>query len=101
MDGQKYQILTLISRILTLLALSSLVIRAHFTKETDHFTFTWIILGLIAQTLLFIYGFINGLYDICLPALIFISGVLYILYIKLIYHKNETIEAELRDKHIL
>jgi heme A synthase len=101
MDGPKYQIIALISRIITILALSSLVIHAHITKETEHITFTWIVLILIAQCLLFIYGFINSLYGIYVPALLFISGVLYILYIKLIYNKNETIEAELKAKHIL
>jgi len=101
MDGPKYQIIAVISGILTILALSSLVIRVHFTKETEHFTFMWLLLVLTSQSLLVIYGFINSLYGICLPALIFISGVLYILYIKLIYNKNETVEAELRDKNII
>ena len=101
MEKPKYQIISVISGMLTLLAISSLVINAHITKETEHFTFTWIVLVLSAQGLLFIYGFINSLYGICLPASLFILGVLYILYIKLVYNKDETIEAELRAKHIL
>ena len=101
MEKPKYQIIAVISGMLTLLAISSLVITAHITKETEHLTFTWIVLVLSAQGLLFIYGFINSLYGICLPASLFILGVLYILYIKLVYNKDETIESELRAKHIL
>ena len=101
MEKPKYQIIAIISGILAITAFSSLVLRVHLTKETEHLTFTWIVLVLSAQGLLFIYGFINSLYGICLPASLFILGVLYILYIKLVYNKDETIEAELRAKHIL
>ena len=54
MDKQKYQIIAVISGLLTIIAFSSLVIRVHMTKETEHFTFTWIFLVLTAQILLMI-----------------------------------------------
>ena len=63
MEKPKYQIIAVISGMLTLLAISSLVITAHITKETEHLTFTWIVLVLSAQGLLFIYGFINILFS--------------------------------------
>jgi hypothetical protein len=55
----KYNELTTISGILTIIAFSFLVYRVHITKITDHLTYLWIFLILIAQSLMIIYGKIN------------------------------------------
>ena len=101
MDNQKYQIIAVISVILTIIAFSSLVLRVHMTKETEGLTFTWIFLVLTAQSLLVIYGVINNSYGIYVPAVILLIGVLYILYIKLNYDNVKRIEDELKSKNIL
>jgi uncharacterized protein with PQ loop repeat len=101
MDNQKYQIIAVISVILTIIAFSSLVLRVHMTKESEHLTFTWIFLVLTAQSLLVIYGVINNSYGIYVPAVILLIGVLYILYIKLNYDNVKRIEDELKSKNIL
>jgi Na+/melibiose symporter-like transporter len=101
MDNQKYQIIAVISVILTIIAFSSLVLRVHMTKESEHLTFTWIFLVLKAQSLLVIYGVINNSYGIYVPAVILLIGVLYILYIKLNYDNVKRIEDELKSKNIL
>jgi uncharacterized protein with PQ loop repeat len=101
MDNQKYQIIAVISVILTIIAFSSLVLRVHMTKETEGLTFTWIFLVLISQSLLVIYGVINNSYGIYVPAVILLIGVLYILYIKLNYDNVKRIEDELKSKNIL
>ena len=101
MDNQKYQIIAVISVILTIIAFSSLVLRVHMTKESEHLTFTWIFLVLISQSLLVIYGVINNSYGIYVPAVILLIGVLYILYIKLNYDNVKRIEDELKSKNIL
>lgn len=101
MEKPKYQIIAIISGILAITAFSSLVLRVHLTKETEHLTIMWIVLVLTAQSLLFIYGLINNSYGIYIPASVLIVGVTYILYIKLSYKKNEAIEDELKGKDIL
>jgi uncharacterized protein with PQ loop repeat len=101
MDNQKYQIIAVISVILTIIAFSSLVLRVHMTKETEGLTFTWIFLVLTAQSLLVIYGVINNSYGVYVPAVILLIGVLYILYIKLNYDNVKRIEDELKSKNIL
>jgi uncharacterized protein with PQ loop repeat len=83
MQNPKYQIISVISGILTIIGFSSLVLRVHTTKETEHLTYMWIFLLLTSQSLLIIYGVINNLYGIYVPAAIIILGVLSILYIKL------------------
>lgn len=100
MDHPKYQILSIIAIILTLLAFSRLVLRSHITKDTEHLSYTWILLVLSAQTLLLIYGLINKIQLIYIPASVLIMGVIYILYIKINYNNNE-IETELKKKNIL
>ena len=97
----KYQIIAVLSGFLTLLAFSWLVLRVHITKVTEHLTFTWICLVLTAQILLVIYGIINNSYGIYIPALIFVIGVSYILYIKLKYENGNKVEHELKEKEIL
>ena len=87
-NNPKYQIIAVISGIFSITAFSSLVLRVHMTKETDHLTFTWIFLALTAQILLCIYGLINNVYGIYVPAASLSAGILYILYIKLNYDNN-------------
>jgi uncharacterized protein with PQ loop repeat len=101
MEGPKYQVIAFISGILTLVAFSSLVLRVHLTKKTEHLTYTWIMLVLLAQSLLVVYGIINKTIGIYLPAVILISGILYIFYTKYNYEENIKIEKELIQKNIL
>jgi hypothetical protein len=97
----KYNELTTISGVLTIIAFSFLVYRVHITKITDHLTYLWIFLILIAQSLLIIYGRINHIIGLYFPALIIFSGVLYIFYIKTIYNETYFLMQELKSKDIL
>ena len=101
MDHPKYQFIAVISGILTILAFSHLVHRVYTTKQTEHLTFTWIVLVLTSQSLFVIYGILNNSYGIYLPPIIIITGLLYILYVKLNYEKNSYIENELKLKNII
>jgi uncharacterized protein with PQ loop repeat len=101
MENPKYQLIAVIAGILTIMAFSSLVLRVHMTKETEHLTYTWIALVLTAQTLLVIYGVINNSYGIYVPASILIVGVLYILYVKLHFSDTNQVEDDLKLKNIL
>lgn len=100
-EHPKYQFIAIISGILTILGFSHLVFRVYSTKETTHLTFTWLFLILSAQTLLMIYGILNNSYGIYLPPIILISGLLYILYVKLSYENTANIEDKLKLKNII
>ena len=97
----KHNELTMIAGILTITAFSLFVYKVHITKITDHLTYVWIFLVLIAQLLLFIYGKINHIFGIYIPALIIFSGILYIFYIKSVYTDSSRIETELKEKGII
>ena len=97
----KYQELSFMSGIISIIAFSFFIYRVHITKNTDNITFLWIFLIIIAQTLMVIYGKINHIHGLYIPALIFITGILYILYIKIIYKETNKIEDELRQKSII
>jgi uncharacterized protein with PQ loop repeat len=100
-DEPKYQIIAVISSILTILAFSNLIFNVHMTKETEHLSLIWIFLVLTAQSLLVVYGLINNSFGIYVPASILILGVLYVIYIKANYSNTKLIEDELRTKNIL
>ena len=109
----KYQSISIIASILTIVAFSYLVIRVHKTKKTEHLTFVWLSIILSAQILLFIYGYLNSFRVIYLQATVILIGLIYILYIKLnaingtineiINGTNEetNIESELKVKKII
>ena len=100
-DEPKYQIIAVISSILTILAFSNLIFNVHMTKETEHLSLIWIFLVLTAQSLLVVYGLINNSFKNYVPASILILGVLYVIYIKVNYSNTSLIEDELRSKNIL
>ena len=78
MEYKKYQWIAIISGVFTILGFSHLVFNVYYTKKTDHLTFIWLFLVII-------YGLLNKLYGIYLPAILLICGLLYILYVKLTY----------------
>jgi cobalamin biosynthesis protein CobD/CbiB len=61
----------------------------------------WIFLIIIAQTLMYIYGKINHVQGLYIPAVIYIIGLAYILYVKVVYKETNKIEEELKDKNII
>ena len=97
----KYNQLTTISGICTIIAFSFLVYQVHITKITNHLTYVWIFLILFAQILLIIYGEINHIFGIYMPSIIIFSGLLYVLYVKTVYTENYLIEKQLKEKDIL
>lgn len=97
----KHKELTLIAGFCTITAFSLLVYRVHITKITNHLTYLWIFLVLIAQIMLYVFGRINHIFGIYVPSVIMFSGVIYILYVKLIYTDSNRIEDELKEKDIL
>ncbi len=70
------------------------------TKHTEHWPFTWILLVMTAQSLLALFGILNNVYGIYIPAIVMLICLSYILYIKLTYEDNK-IEAQLKMKNII
>lgn len=101
MNSPKYQIIAGIAGIFTLLALSNLIYRVYDTQNTEHLTYTWIFLILLAQSLLVLYGLLNNAYGIYLPAIVVIFGISYILFVKVNNTTENKIEMELIKKDIL
>ena len=97
----KHNELTMIAGALNISAFLILLYQIHITKITYHLTYLWIGLVLTAQLLLFIYGKINHIFGIYIPAFIIFSGIVYILYIKIGYSDNKRIEDELHEKGII
>jgi uncharacterized protein with PQ loop repeat len=101
MEYPKYQIIAVISGILTILAFSHLVHRVYTTKQTEHLTYVWALLILTAQSLLVLYGILNNSYGIYLPAIIVVIGISYILYVKINYSVDNNVESQLKMKNII
>jgi hypothetical protein len=97
----KHEEFPFISVILSITAFVLLVYEIYITKNTDGITFIWIFLILISQSLMFIYGKLNHIHGLYIPATIFLIGMLYILYVKVVYKETRKIEDELRDKSII
>lgn len=96
----KYRIIGVLAGILLVFAFGHLVFRVHYTKETQHLSYNWICLILLGQLLYGFYGYVNQLYGIIIPSTCIITGVLYILYIKIVHERNESIIDELTNKQI-
>lgn len=82
---RQFEHIALIAGTLTLIAFSNLVYIVHKTKITKNFSYVWIFLTIIAQTLLLFYGIINGTYGIYITSTGILLGVFYILYVKMKY----------------
>ena len=97
----KHEELAYMSGAFALVAFSFLVYNVYITKMTDNLTFIWIFLVIIAQSLMYAYGKNNNIHGLYIPAIIYILGLAYILYIKIIYKETNKIEEELKDKNII
>lgn len=97
----KYEELTYISSIFALTAFSFLIYNVYQSKNTSHLEFIWIFLLITAQILMFIYGKLNHIHGLYVPATIYIMGLIYVLYVKVVYKETNKIEAELKNKNII
>jgi len=97
----KYEELTLIAGILSITAFSFLIHNVYVTKLTDNLTYLWIGLNLVAQALLFTYGKINNVFGMYFSATIILTGIMYIMYVKVMYTDTNKIVDELKKKDIL
>lgn len=78
----KYEFLAGTAGILGLTSFGALVLRVYQTKETSHLTPVWLTLNITAQILVLVYGFINKSIGLMFPASLFLTGLLFITFIK-------------------
>jgi len=83
----KFESLVGIAGILGLISFSTLIQKIYETHNTTSLPWKWVFINITAQVLSFIYGVANRAYGIYIPNILFLSGLGYILYVK-IYHKN-------------
>ena len=85
----KYESLIGAAGVLGLISFSSLLLEIYKTHNTTSLPWTWIIMNLAAQILSLIYGVGNGSWGIVLPGILFLAGLLYILYVKSVHKETE------------
>ena len=90
----RFESLIGIAGILGLISFSSLIEQIYKTHNTTSLPWTWVLMNLGAQSLSMIYGIGNLSYGIVLPGILFISGLIYILYVKLNHKQYEKEEKK-------
>jgi hypothetical protein len=85
----KYESLIGLAGVLGLVSFSSLLFEIYTTHNTTSLPWTWILMNLGAQILSLIYGIGNGSWGIVLPGILFLAGLLYILYVKSVHKETE------------
>ena len=96
----KFEALVGIAGILGLVSFSTLIQKIYDTHNTTSLPWTWIALNITAQILSFTYGVANGAYGIYIPNALFLIGLLYIFYIKLMHKPKDAKEAAARNNQM-
>ena len=78
----KFESLIGVAGIMGLISFSSLLATIYKTQNTSSLPWTWVLMNLAAQVLSLIYGIGNGSWGIVLPGILFLIGMIYILYVK-------------------
>ena len=85
----KYGFLATTSLMFNVISFLTLIIKINKTKITASFNWLYLLGNVIAQILLIIYGFVNNAPEIYVPTILLLFGLLYIVYIKFIYHYDD------------
>jgi uncharacterized protein with PQ loop repeat len=96
----KFEALVGIAGILGLVSFSTLIQKIYDTHNTTSLPWTWVALNITAQLLSMIYGIANGAYGIYIPNSLFLLGLLYILYVKVMHKPKNEKEAKERNKQM-
>lgn len=94
----KYELLATASLMMNMGSFFTLIKKVHYTKNTSSFPWYYLFGNIIAQILLITYGIINKAYGLYGPTFILLIGLIYIVYVKLVYEniddpKNEPSNA--------
>ena len=78
----KYESIMAISGAIGLLSFSFLIIKVYNSQNTTSLDEMWLLGNFIAMLLNLFYGIMNNAYGIYVPAILFLIGTSYIIYIK-------------------
>jgi uncharacterized protein with PQ loop repeat len=84
----KYEVLAGFASSLGLFAFLTIVWRIFATQNTISLTTASLFSNLIAQIFLFIYAYKNHLKGLMYPIILYVAGIIYILYVKIIKNKE-------------
>jgi len=84
----KYEFLAGFASSLGLFAFMTIVYRIFSSQNTASLTTASLFSNLIAQSFLFIYAYTNGLKGLMYPIYLYVFGIIYILYVKIIKNKE-------------
>jgi uncharacterized protein with PQ loop repeat len=85
----KYSFLATSSLMFNVFSFLSLLLQIHKSKNTSSFNWAYLMGNVIAQILLIIYGLVNNAPEIYGPTILLCFGLFYIVYVKLLYHKDD------------
>ena len=71
--------------IIGLTSFSTLLFHVYKTHNTSSLPWTWILMNMTAQCFSITYAIIKGAYGMYIPGFIFISGLFFLLYMKVRY----------------
>lgn len=84
----KYEFLAGFASSLGLFAFMTIVHRIFTSQNTASLTTTSLFSNLLAQSFLFIYAYTNDLKGLMYPIYLYVFGIIYILYIKILKNKE-------------
>lgn len=84
----KYEFLAGFASSLGLFAFMTIVYRIYILQNTMSLTTASLFSNLISQLFLFIYAYKNNLKGLVYPIYLYIFGIVYILYVKIIKNKE-------------
>lgn len=84
----KYEFLAGFASSLGLFAFMTIVYRVFSTQNTSSLTSASLVSNLLAQSLLFIYAYSNTLKGLMYPIFLYVFGIIYILYVKMVKNKE-------------
>lgn len=96
----KFEALVGIAGLLGLISFSTLIQKIYDTHNTTSLPWTWIALNISAQVLSFTYGVANNAYGIYIPNSLFLLGLFYIFYVKVVHTLKDEKEARERNKQM-
>ena len=84
----KYEVLAGFASSLGLFAFMTIVYRVYTSENTLSITTLSLFSNLVAQTFLYIYSYKNNLKGLQYPIMVYISGIIYIMYVKIAKNKE-------------
>jgi len=93
----KLEILPAVAGALGIISLSTLLQTVYTTHNTSSFPYSWLAINLTAQVLGLWYGLANKAWGIWAPSIIFLLGLGYMLYVKVLYGKD--VDTHKKSEH--